>query len=162
MPLATSPHTTHQLSLHQIHYRHHPFCGCEVEVVRTLHRSGAEVVMVKVPGGVERAIPSWMLDPIQCRELPQEAHPRVSLAALLELLGLIQSQPLPGACGAAQTEGTNATQTKERLLSDQPHLPQEGSVGTISRIQSLSLPRTDGAVVALCGTEEPKSNPEAK
>ena len=161
MPLATSPHTTHQLSLQKIHYRHHPFYGAEVAVIRVLRRCGQEVLLIKVPAGFQIAIPGWMLDPVFCGGLPQEPRPRVSLVALLALLALSQSQHLPGACGAAQTEGSHELKIKDRLLSDPPHLPQEGPVGNISRTQSHSLPRTDGAVVALCDIE-PNSNPEAK
>ena len=130
-------------------------------MIRTLRRCGQEVLVIKVAAGFQIAIPGWMLDPVFCGGLPQETRPRVSLAALLELLALSQSQHLPGASGTAQTEGTDALKIKDRLLSDQPHLHQEGPVGKLSRTQSRSLPRIGGAVVALCGIE-PNSNPEAK
>ena len=67
------------------HYRHHPFYGSEVEVVRALRRSAEEVLVVKVPQGFQIAVPGWMLDAIHCSRLPQEERQRVALAALLEL-----------------------------------------------------------------------------
>jgi hypothetical protein len=130
-------------------------------VIRALRRCGQKVLVIKVSGGFQIAIPGWMLDPVFCGGLPQEPRPRVSLAALLELLVLSKSQHLPGACGAAQSEGTDALKIKDRLLSDQPHLHQEGAVGKLSRTQSRSLPRTGSAVVVLRGIE-PNSNPEAE
>jgi hypothetical protein len=130
-------------------------------VIRALRRCGQEVLVIKVSAGFQIAIPGWMLDPVYCGGLAQEPRPRVSLAALLELLALSRSQHLPGASGAAQKEGTDALKIKGRLLSDQSHPPQEGLVGKVSRTQAHSLPRTGGAVVVLCGIE-PNSNPEAK
>lgn len=151
---ATSPHTTHRLSPQKIHYRHHPFQGSEVEVVRALRRSGEEVLVVKVPQGYQIAVPGWMLDAMYCSRLPQEARPRVALAALLELATLLDTQRLPSAACAPQSgpssqKGvTDAPRTKDRLSASQPGLPQEGPVGKVPRTQSSSLPRTDRAVVA--------------
>jgi hypothetical protein len=118
-------------------------------------------VIIQVPAGFQIAIPAWMLDPVFCEGLPQETRPRVSLAALLELLALSQSQRLPAPSGDAQTEGTDALKIKNGPLPEQPHLPQARPVGGTSRTPSRSLPRTGGAVVAL-GSIEPNPNPEAK
>lgn len=92
-----------------------------------------------------------MLDPIHCGSLPQEARPRVSLAALLELQALMASQDLPWGSCAAQEAGTDATKTKDRLLSDPPHLLPEGPVGEATPIPASSLPRTDRAVITSRG-----------
>ena len=160
MASAAPPHTTHQLSPQKIHYRHHPLHGTEVEVVRVLRRDGEEVFTVKVPTGFQLALPSWMLDPIHCGSLPQEARPRLSLAALLELQALMAIQPLPCAPRAAQEAGTDATKTKDRLLSDQPGLPQEGPVGKVSPSPARSLLRTDRAVITSGGVNA-RPTPEA-
>ena len=144
-------HTTHQPWPQKIHYRHHPLYGSEVEVVRVRRRCGEEVLTVKVPAGFELAVPSWMLDPIHCGGLPQEARPRVSLAALLELQALMRSQDLPCGSGTVQTAGTDATKSKDQLLSDSSHLPPEGPVGKVSPTPSSSLPRTDRAVITSGG-----------
>ena len=120
-------------------------------MVRVRRRCGEGVLTVKVPAGFQLALPSWMLDPVHCGGLLQETRPRVSLAALLELQALVASQRLPGAPGAAQEAGTDATKIKDRLLSDSPHLPPEGPVGKVSPLPSRSLPRTDRAVITSGG-----------
>ena len=120
-------------------------------MVRVLRRDGEEVFTVKVPAGFQLALPSWMLDPIHCGDLAQEARPRVSLAALLELQALMASQDLLWVPCAAQEAGTNAIKTKDRLLSGPPHLLAEGPVGKVSPIPSSSLPRTDRAVITSSG-----------
>ena len=84
-------------------------------MVRVLRRDGEEVFTVKVPAGFQLALPGWMLDPIYCGGLPQEARPRVSLAALLELEALMASQHLPCGPGTVQKAGTDAPKTKDRL-----------------------------------------------
>ena len=43
--------------------------------------------------GVQLAVPSWMLDPVLCRQLVDEPRPRVVIAALLELADVLDSQP---------------------------------------------------------------------
>ena len=151
---AASPHTTHQLSSQKIHYRHHPFCGAEVELVRALRRTGDEVVVVRVPQGFQIAVPRWMLDPIHCSRLSQEERPRVSLRALVELTALIDAQPLrstahpPQVGPSPQPGATDASDKKDRLSSNESGLPQEGPLGKVSPIQSSSLLRTGHANLA--------------
>lgn len=78
-----------------IRYRFHPFCGEEVEVVRRLRRYTADSVVVKLrQSGLQIAVPSWMLDEAFCQTLVEGPHPRVAVAALLELGDLLASQPL--------------------------------------------------------------------
>ena len=163
----TSPHTTHQLSGQQIHYRHHPFHGSEVEVVRPLRRSGEEVLVVKVPQGFQIAIPGWMLDAGHCNGLPQEERPRVSLAALLALAALLDTQGLPSAASEPKSHAspqrgvTDAFKTKDQLSAKPSSLPQAGPVGEVSPTPASSLSRTGRAGVASrrvnanCVREEP-------
>jgi hypothetical protein len=78
-----------------IHYRHHPFSGEEVEVVRRFRRYSADSVVVKLrQSGLQLAVPSWMLDEALCHHLVDEPRPRVAVGALLELGELLASQPL--------------------------------------------------------------------
>ena len=72
-------------SLQKIHYRHHPFYGTEVEVVRALRRFDEQSFVVKLPEGHQIAVPAWMLDAVFCSQLPQCDHPLIALKALLEL-----------------------------------------------------------------------------
>jgi hypothetical protein len=94
-PSATHHHTTHEPVLATIRYRFHPFCGEEVEIVRRLRRYTADSVVVKLrQSGLQIAVPSWMLDEAFCQPLVEGPHPRVAVAALLELGDLLASQPL--------------------------------------------------------------------
>jgi hypothetical protein len=43
---------------------------------------------------VQLAVPSWMLDAIICQHLVDDPRPRVAIAALLELAGLLDAQTL--------------------------------------------------------------------
>src|SRR5439155_9075131 len=82
---AAHPHTAHESSLAIIHYRHHPFHGEHVEIVRRLRRYTADCVVIKLADDVQVAVPTWMLDPVVCQQLTDEAHPRLSVAALRDL-----------------------------------------------------------------------------
>ena len=91
---AVYPHTAHESSALQICYRHHPFFGSEVDLVRTLRRNHADVVVVSLPDQVQIAVPRWMLDPRACDQLPAEDCARIGLPALRSLRTLLNSQPL--------------------------------------------------------------------
>ena len=86
--------TTHDLYSAKICYRHHPFYGTEVEVVRYLRRTSPAILVVKLPAGPQLAVPEWMLSPLVCEQLKEEAEPRIAIAALQELRQLIDIQPL--------------------------------------------------------------------
>ena len=45
--------------------------------------------IVQRPDGLQIAVPRWMLDPLVCQQLPQEAKPRVALRVLLRLAELV-------------------------------------------------------------------------
>ena len=86
--------TTHDLYSAKICYRHHPFYDTEVEVVRYLRRTNPAILVVKLPAGPQLAVPEWMLSPLVCEQLKEEAEPRIAIAALQELRQLIDIQPL--------------------------------------------------------------------
>jgi hypothetical protein len=142
-------HTTHKLSPQKIHYRHHPFHGKEVEVVRALRRFDEESFVIKLPEGLQIAVPAWMLDAVVCNQLPQRDHPLIALKALLDLAELIELQRLP--CSVTNSEsgpsrrrgGIDALRIKERLSSTEVALREEEAMGKTSRAQSSSLPGTD-------------------
>ena len=87
-------HTTHPSSIMRICYRHHPFCGQTVEIVRWLRRLTTESLIVKLPDGLELAIPVWMLDPVACSLMCDAPAPRLTVEALLALRDLLDRQPL--------------------------------------------------------------------
>lgn len=86
--------TTHDLYSAKICYRHHLFYDTEVEVVRYLRRTNPGILVVRLPAGPQLAVPEWMLSPLVCEQLKEEAEPRIAIAALQELRQLIDIQPL--------------------------------------------------------------------
>jgi hypothetical protein len=50
-------------------------------------------LVVRLPDGLDVAVPEWMLNPGECCALTEEEAPRISIEALLELRMLIDSQP---------------------------------------------------------------------
>ena len=77
-----------------MHYRHHPFHGEPVEIVRRLRRYTADCVVIRLADDVQVAVPTWMLDPLVCQQLTDEARPRISVSALRDLRGWLDGQPL--------------------------------------------------------------------
>ena len=72
--------TAHSLYPAKICYRYHPCHGVEVERIRYLRRGGdAPIVIVRLPDGLQLAIPEWMLSSDICERLQTEARPRISL-----------------------------------------------------------------------------------
>jgi hypothetical protein len=76
-----------------IHYRHHPVHGEHVEIVRGLRRYTTDCLVIKLRDDVQVAVPSWMLDPVSCQQLTDEARPRIAVSALSELRELVDSRP---------------------------------------------------------------------
>jgi hypothetical protein len=66
----------------------------EVEVIRLLRKSDSVILIVKLPGGSQIAVPEWMLIPHVCDRLPIEDKPRISIDALNDLRRLIDAQSL--------------------------------------------------------------------
>ena len=77
MNVLRPPHTTHDLLLRKICYRFHPLYGAEVEVIRCSRKSASVILIVKVPGGLQIAVPEWMLIPQTCDQLRVEDRPRI-------------------------------------------------------------------------------------
>jgi hypothetical protein len=81
---------THDLYVAKICYRHHPLYGVEVTVIRYLRRNSIEpVVIVRCPDYGQIALPEWMLNPMACDHLSDEAQPRVAISALVALKRLL-------------------------------------------------------------------------
>src|SRR5262249_26725095 len=87
-------HTAHHSSIGRICYQHHPFCGQTVEIIRWLRRQTSESLVIKLPDGLELAIPAWMLDPVACSRVHDAPAPRLTVEALLALRALLDRQPL--------------------------------------------------------------------
>ncbi len=53
---------------------------------------GSHCVVIKLRDDVQVAVPTWMLDPVCCQQLTDEAQPRSAISALRALRALIDSQ----------------------------------------------------------------------
>ena len=95
------PHTTHDPQSTKICYRFHPLYGAEVEVIRCLRKSTSVILIVKLPSGVQIAVPEWMLIPQTCDRLSVEDQSRISIDALIALRRLIDSQRFNNSLKAA-------------------------------------------------------------
>ena len=100
------PHTAHESSPAIIHYRHHPFHGEHVTIVRRLRRYTTDCVVIQLADDVQVAVPTWMLDPLVCQQLSDDAHPRISVAALCDLRTLLDSQAVAVPTTAINSEGS--------------------------------------------------------
>ena len=94
MYVARPPRTAHDLHSTKICYRFHPFYGVEVEVIRHLRMIASAILIVRLPGGTQVAVPEWMLLPQVCDQLVMEAEPRIAIDALIDLQTLIDAQRL--------------------------------------------------------------------
>ena len=114
--------TTHNLHTTKISYRFHPFYGVEVEVVRYLRRTESAVLIVRLPGGAQVALPEWMLNAQACDRLSQEERPRIAIDALLDLHRLIDAQHIENAtrdriCAESASGGQDAQQRTDRAAA---------------------------------------------
>lgn len=87
-------HTAHPASITEIYYPHHPFFGQTVEILRWLRRQTSDSVVIKLPDGLQIAIPAWMLDPLACRQVRQAPKPHLSVDALVALRDLLEQHLL--------------------------------------------------------------------
>ena len=117
--------------------------------MRALRRFDEQSFVVKLPEGIQIAVAAWMLDAVFCSQLQQRDHPLIALEALLDLAQFIETQRLPYSATNSQSGpssrkgGIDALRTKERLVSTEAGLWEEGAVGQTSRTPSSSLPRID-------------------
>ena len=92
-------------------YRHHPFHGEEVEVLRRARGQNVDSVLVRVrENGVQLALPAWMLDDVFCAQLRYECEPLVAVSALIALCELLDAQPLLASVTEKQQPGRIANQ----------------------------------------------------
>jgi hypothetical protein len=117
----------------------------EVKVVRALRSFLDEIDIVQLPDGFQIAVPRWMLDPMICSQLPQEAKPRVAITALLRLSELVRSHRLPNSIDLAlsdtspPTKGHHVSKPKSNLSPNPVTTAQEDSLGEIPRTDARAL-----------------------
>jgi hypothetical protein len=117
----------------------------EVKVIRTLRRFLDEIDIVELPEGFRIAVPRWMLDPLACSQLPQEAKPRVALNTLWRLVEMIQSYRLPdrshtaGSDTPPQTKGKHVSRKKTNLSSSPVASSQEDALGKVPRTSTRAV-----------------------
>ena len=118
-------------------------------MVRALRRFDEQSFVVKLPEGLQIAVPAWMFDPVFCDQLPQRDHPSIALRALLELAQLIDAHRLPSPAINSESGpsprrgGIDALRTENILSSAKAALCEKGAVGETSPTQSSSLSRID-------------------
>ena len=143
--VATPSHTAHDLSPARICYRHHPFYDVEVEVVRYLRRTSPAIVVVRLPQGLQLAVPEWMLNPLFCEQLKDEARPRIAVAAFLELRRILDLQPLLNPihqsrrCAKSPGGGANAQQRPSGLSPAETPLREQRGLDGASRRSAGTL-----------------------
>jgi len=136
---AMPSHTAHDLHSTRICYQCHPFCGVEVEIVRHLRRIDSVILIIRLPGGAQIAIPDWMLSPQVCDRFTNEAEPRVSIDALFDLRRLIDAHHLGKAskdhgCAESPLGGKNAQQRKSVQVATQAALRRRRDLDRASGI----------------------------
>ena len=139
-------HTTHDLHSTKICYRFHPFYGTEVEVIRYLRRIDSAILIVRLPGGAQVAVPEWMLQPQVCDQLVIEAEPRISIDALIELRALIDAQRLKNTskedcCAESPSGGQDAQQRKPERVATQTALRGRRDLERAPRTGAGTVPR---------------------
>lgn len=114
-------------------------------MVRALRSSVDRIDIVGLPQGFQIAVPRWMLDPVVCSQLRQEAKPRLALSALGRLVDLVRRGRLPMAPATAASgsstpaHGHHASRQEASLLSSAVTPPQEVDLGTVSGIETTAL-----------------------
>jgi len=147
MRVARPSHTAHDLHATQICYRCHPFYGVEVEVIRHLRRIDSVILIVRLPSGTQLAVPDWMLSPQVCDRFTNEAEPRVSIDALLNLRRLIDAYHLGEAskdhgCAESPSGGKNAQQRKSVQVATQAALRERRDLDRASAIGKGTVPNS--------------------
>ena len=150
MNVLRPPHTTHDLLLRKICYRFHPLYGAEVEVIRYLRKSASVILIVKVPGGLQIAVPEWMLIPQTCDQLKIEDKPRISVGALMDLRRLIDAQsfqnaPKDRSCAESPTGGKDAQQRKADRVATSAALRRRTDLERASRVCARTVPNAMAA-----------------
>jgi len=79
-------------------------------MLRWLRHQTADSVVIKLPDGLQMAIPTWRLAPLACQHVSAALGPRLSVDALVALRDLLAQPPvLPATSraipGASQLQG---------------------------------------------------------
>jgi hypothetical protein len=147
MRAARPSHTAHNSQVTKICYRCHPFYGVEVEVIRHLRKRDSEILIIRLPGGTQVAIPDWMLSPQVCDRFTNEAEPRISVDALFDLRRLIDAHDLRKApkdhsCAKSPSGGKNAQQRKSVHVATQAALRRRRDLDRASGIGKGTVPNS--------------------
>ena len=125
--------------------------------MRTLRRCLEEIDIVQLPDGFQIAVPRWMLDPLTCQQLPQEAKPRVALSTLLRVQELVQRRGLPhgGAVALSDTspltKGDHVSKENPTVSSSSTTPPQENALGSTPGTNPSSVSSTVGSTSSTGG-----------
>lgn len=126
--------------------------------MRTLRRYDDDLLVVRVGDGLQVAVPGWMLDPLRCSQIRDEAKPEISVSALLNLCDLVDSQsllapnPADSCCASEDSGGNDAQPLPCSLQSTTVSIPKREFVGEASRTDPAPLPRASDADAAKCNT----------
>jgi hypothetical protein len=129
----------------------------EVRVIRTQRRGPDAIDIVQRADGLQIAVPRWMLDPLVCQQLPQEAKPRIALRALLRLAELVRTRDLPVRAEASvlevarQIQDDHATQENPTLLSTAVTPAQENALAPVARTDAGSVSSVVGPTASASG-----------
>ena len=116
-------------------------------MIRHLRRTESAILIIRLPGGVQVAVPDWMLDPQVCDRFTSEAEPRVSLDALFELRRLIDTHrlgetPKDDGCAESPSGGKNAQQRKAGRVAAQAALRGRRDLDRASSIGQGTVPNS--------------------
>ena len=154
------PHTTHDLQSAKICYRFHPLYGTEVEVIRCLRRGASVILIVKLPRGMQIAVPEWMLIPETCDRLIIEDQPRISIDALIALRRLsFHNAPKDRSCAESPTGGHDGQQQKSSRSAAPAALRGRTDLDRASRIGKGTLSH---AVAPVAGKRAQNRRAETK
>lgn len=128
--------------------------------MRFLRRTSPAVLVVKLPDGLQLAVPEWMLSPLACEQLKEEKEPRIATAALQELRGLIDVQPLfaslrKSRCSAESPPGgPHAQQSECGLSPEKTPLRDRSSLRDASRAGARKLSKPVSGTADDCSQEK--------
>ena len=118
--------------------------------MRALRRFDEESFVVKLPEGLQIAVPAWMLDAVFCSQLQQRDHPLIALEALLELAEFIETAAFAFFSDRfriwaiiSKRRNRCAQNPKRDYRQQRLAFARKEAVGKTSRAQSSSLPGTD-------------------
>jgi hypothetical protein len=101
--------------------------------------------VVKLPDGLQLAVPEWMLSPLVCEQLKEEVEPRIAIASLRELRQLIDIQPLFASMrktrrsAESPSGGPRAQQSECGLSPEKTSLRDRSSLGGAFRAGARKL-----------------------